>query len=149
LDLTGTPPAQTTPTDGEVSLDTAAIDAALGTEGRNDGGIYKFSFARAEEIRMDGRVLEPAMGVTTAINFQPTGDGRTAINGDFAMRPEEVQPVIQALRAGGIEVVELHNHALEDQPRLFYLHFWANDEAVGLAQALGEAVRVHDVEPVG
>jgi hypothetical protein len=149
LEQTATPPAQAPAPEGELELDTAAIDSALGTQGSNDDGIYKFSFARAEEVTMDGRVLEPAMGVTTAINFQPTGDGKAAINGDFAMRQEEVQPVIQALRAGGIEVVELHNHSLEDQPRLFYLHFWANDDAARLAQALGEAVQAHDVEPVG
>lgn len=148
LDETGTPPAEPAPSAPEVDLDTAGIDAALGTEGRNDGGIYKFSFARADEVTMDDRVLEPAMGVTTAINFQPTGAGKAAINGDFAMTQEEVQPVIQALRAGGIEIVELHNHALEDEPRLFYLHFWANDDAVQLAQALREAVNAQDVKPV-
>jgi hypothetical protein len=98
---------------------------------------------------MDGRVLPPAMGTTTAINFQPTGGGKAAIDGDFAMTREEIQPVVQALRAGGIEVVALHNHALGEQPRLFYMHFWANDDAARLAQALGAAVRAHAVEPVG
>ncbi|WP_051317652.1 DUF1259 domain-containing protein [Arthrobacter sp. CAL618] len=150
LDETATPPAEPAASaEPGIDLDTAGIDAALGTEGRNDGGIYKFSFARADEVTMDDRVLEPAMGVTTAINFQPTGGGKAAINGDFAMTHEEVQPVIQALRAGGIEIVELHNHVLEDEPRLFYLHFWANDDAVQLAQALSEAVKAHDVKPAG
>jgi hypothetical protein len=116
--------------------------------GRSDGGIYKFSFARSEPVAMDGRVLAPAMGTTTAINFQPTGGGKAAINGDFAMTREEIQPVVQALRAGGIEVVALHNHTLGEQPRLFYMHFWANDDAARLAQALGTAVRTQAVEPV-
>ena len=89
------------------------------------------------------------MGITTAINFQPTGGGKAAINGDFAMLAEEVQPVIQALREGGIEIVEVHNHSLDDQPRLFYMHFWANDDAGKLAAALGNAVRAHNVSPTG
>lgn len=149
LNRTSTPPpAETGPTP-EPELDTAAIDAALGTKGSNEGGIYKFSFKRNEAISGAHGVLAPAMGITTAINFQPTGGGKAAINGDFAMLAEEVQPVIQALREGGIEIVEVHNHSLDDQPRLFYMHFWANDDAGKLAAALGNAVRAHNVSPTG
>ncbi len=148
LDETATPPAGSSPS-APVDLDTAAIDAALGTEGSAEGGIYKFSFAREETVTMHGRVLPPPMGVTTAINFQPTGNGQAAINGDFAMTGDEVQGVIQALRASGIEVVELHNHALGDQPRLFYMHFWAHDDAIALAESLRRAVDAHEVRPAG
>jgi hypothetical protein len=149
LNRTSTPPpADAGPSSQpQLELDTAALDAALGTTGTNDGGIYKFSFQRNEPITGAHGVLAPGMGITTAINFQPTGGGRAAINGDFAMLAEEVQPVIQALRAGGIEIVEVHNHSLDDQPRVFYLHFWANDDAAELAQALGSAVRAHNVSP--
>lgn len=78
--------------------------------------------------------------MTTAINFQPVGGGRAAINGDFAMIESEIQPVVQALRSAGIEVVEIHNHGLDDNPRLFYMHFWAVDDAVRLSQALRTAL---------
>lgn len=149
LDETATPPATGSAPSAPIDLDTAAIDAALRAEGSAEGGIYKFSFAREETVTMHGRVLPPAMGVTTAINFQPTGGGRAAINGDFAMTAGEVQNVIQALRAGGIEIVELHNHALADQPQLFYMHFWADDDATVLAQTLGQAVDAHNVRPTG
>ncbi|WP_246633692.1 DUF1259 domain-containing protein [Pseudonocardia nigra] len=150
LDQTATPPAGSgSPSTGQLDLDTAAIDAALGTAGSAEGGIYKFSFARAETVSMHGRVLPPAMGVTTAINFQPTGGGNAAINGDFVMTADEVQGVIQALREGGIEIVELHNHTLAEQPRLFYMHFWANDDGAALAQTLARAVDAHNVRPVG
>lgn len=138
------PPAQDTP-----DLDTAALDKAMGAKGSNDGGIYKFSFARSHTITAHRRVLPPAMGVTTAIGFQPTGHGRAAINGDFAMTAEEVQPVIQELRGGDIDIVELHNHALNDQPRLVYLHFWAHDDAVKLARTLKHAIAEHAVKPTG
>jgi len=65
------------------------------------------------------------------------------------MTAEEVQGVIKALRAGGIEIVGLHNHTLAEQPRLFYMHFWANDDAAALAETLGRAVEAHDVRPAG
>jgi hypothetical protein len=53
---------------------------------------------------------------------------------------EEVKPVIQALRAGGIEVTALHSHMLNEQPRLFFMHFWANDDAIKLAKSLRTAL---------
>ncbi|MFB9905947.1 DUF1259 domain-containing protein [Allokutzneria oryzae] len=147
LDVTATPPPAAPAPPAPLDLDTAGIDAALGAKGSNDGGIYKFSFARAETVTSHQRVLLPAMGVSTALNFQPVGDGRAAINGDFVMTADEVQHVIQALRAGGIEIIELHNHALDDHPRLFYMHFWAVDDAVTLANALRQAVEAHNVQP--
>lgn len=145
LDATATPPPAPSPP-APIDLDTAAVDAAMGTKGTDDGGIYKFTFARTETVTTHGRVLPPAMGVTTAVSFQPTGGGRAAVNGDFAMTAREVQPVIKALRAGGIDIVELHQHALDDQPRLFYMHFWANDDAAKLAQALRKAVDAQSVK---
>jgi hypothetical protein len=79
------------------------------------------------------------MGVATDLNFQPTDGGKAAITGDFVLTADEVNPVASALRAGGIEVTALHNHALRDQPRLFYMHFWANDDTAKLAAALRSA----------
>lgn len=148
LDVTATPiaPAPTTPAPS-LDLDTAALDQAMGTKGTNDGGIYKFTFKRTEPVTEDGRVIPPGMGVTTAINFQPTGGGKAAVNGDFAMTAGEIQRVIKALRGGGIDVVELHNHTLRERPRLFYMHFWADDDAVKLARTLHEAVTEQAVTP--
>ena len=140
LDKTATPPATAPEPAPAPDLDTAGIDAAMGSKGTADGGIYKFTYARAEAVAMEGMTLPPAMGVTTAINFQPTGQGKAAINGDFVMTAEEVQPVIRALRAGGIDIVEVHQHMLSESPRLFFMHFWAVDDAVALAKTLATAV---------
>ncbi|KZM70007.1 DUF1259 domain-containing protein [Nocardia terpenica] len=137
------PPAQQPPVD----LDTAGIDAALGRKGTADGGLYKFNLARTDTIVDDGHVVPPTFGVTTTVNFQPLGDGRAAINGDVAMTGLEVQKVIQALRAGGIAIVTVHNHSLTDQPRLFYLHYWAVDNAVALAKALRGALDATSLQP--
>lgn len=151
LDQTATPPPagdqQGAP--DQIALDTAAIDQAMGTPGTAKNGIYTFSFTRNETITAGNRVLPTAQGGTTAINFQPTGGGQAAINGDFVMTAGEVQKVIEALRAGGIQIVALHNHALNDQPRLFYMHFWAHDDAVTLARTLNKAVAATNVTPAG
>jgi hypothetical protein len=80
------------------------------------------------------------MGVATAINFQPTGSGKAAITGDFVLRPSEVNPVIRALRDNGIEVTALHTHMLTEQPKLYFMHFWANDDATKLARGLAVAL---------
>jgi hypothetical protein len=128
-------------------LDTAQIASVLGIRGRMNGGVYQVSVPRAETIREAGldepsrlRVVPPSMGLATAINFQPTGGGRAAITGDFVMTAREVNPVIRALRENGIEVTALHSHLLTEQPRLFFMHFWANDDAMKLARGLRVAV---------
>jgi len=139
------PPAASQP---PIGLDTAGIDHALGRHGTADGGIYKFSIARQNTITDgDGHILPPALGLTTAINFQPLGGNQAAINGDLALTAPEIQHVIQALRRGGISIVELHNHSLSEQPRLFYLHFWATGDGVMLARALRPALDVTNLVP--
>jgi hypothetical protein len=121
-------------------LDTLALAKELGYTGRVAGGVYQVSVPRAETIREGDFEVPPAMGLGTAMNFQPTGAGKAAITGDFVMVSSEVNPVIRALREGGIEVTSLHSHLLDEQPRLFFMHFWANDDATKLARALRAAL---------
>jgi len=128
-----------------IDLDTAAIDAALGAKGTNNGGVYQFGIPRAESIKDGGMGVPPAMGSAVAINFQPTGAGRAAITGDFVLTAKEVNPVAKALREHGIEVTALHNHMLDDEPRLFFMHFWANDDAKKLAEGLKAALALVNV----
>ena len=131
------PPAQQPPVD----IDVAGVQQALGRKGTPDGGLLKYSIPRKDTIVEDGYVLPAAsLNLTTVINFQPVGGGRAAINGDFILIASEVQKVIQALRAGNVQIVELHNHGLTEQPRLFYMHYWAVDDAVTLAKALRPAL---------
>src|SRR6516164_999727 len=131
-----TAPAAPPPLD----LDTSAIDAALGVKGTNNGGVYQVGIPRAEPITESGMGVPPAMGSAVAINFQPTGGGKAAITGDFVLTAKEVNPVAKALREHGIEVTALHNHMLDDEPRLFFMHFWANDDAKKLAEGLKAAL---------
>lgn len=149
LAATAIPPASPpSPSQPPIDLDTAGIDKALGRHGTADGGIDKFTIARKDTITDGaGHVLPAAFGITTGINFQPLGARRAAINGDFVMTAPEVQKVIQALRSGGIAIVELHNHDLDEQPRLFYMHFWATGDGVTLAKALRPALDATNLTP--
>jgi len=141
LELSKTPLGAATGGGGEQpDLDTAAVDRTLGYQGKASGAIYQFSVPRAEKITDMGMEIPPAMGVATAINFQPTGGGKAAITGDFVLLGGEVRSVSRALRDAGIDVTALHSHSLSDEPRLFYLHFWAVDDAVKLAQGLRAAL---------
>jgi len=128
-----------------IDLDQAAIEKALGAKGTPNGGVLQFSIPRAEAIKERGMTLPASLGMGIAINFQPTGDGKAAITGDFVLTAREVNPVLRALRDNGIEVTALHSHMLEEQPRLFFMHFWANDDvqklAEGLQAALGKVKR--------
>jgi len=130
------PAAATGPT-----LDTKQIEQSLGRSGRDiGGGVFQVTVPRAESITEMGRPLLPAMGVTTVLNFQPLADGKAAITGDFVLVDKEVNPVARVLRQQGIDVTALHNHGLTDTPRLFYMHFWATDDAVKLARGLKAAL---------
>ena len=123
-----------------IEMDTAGVARALGHVGRVNGGVYQVNAPRPETIRDNGMTVPAAMGLGTVMNFQPTGGGKAAITGDFVMLASEVNPVIRALRAANIEVTSLHNHMLLDEPRLFFMHFWANDDAVTLARGLRAAL---------
>src|SRR3954464_9262606 len=125
-----------------VDLDTAQLDQIIGVKGQANGGVYQFAVPRRDPVTENGMQLSPVgpMGVAIAIGFQPTGGGKAAITGDFVLSGDEVNPVIHALRANGIEVTAVHSHMLDEQPRLFFMHFWANDDAIKLAQGLRAAL---------
>jgi Domain of Unknown Function (DUF1259) len=143
LSASGTPlgSSATPATVGGPSLDTKQIEQALGRPGRDIGaGVIQVTVPRAESITAMGTPLLPAMGVTTVMNFQATADGKAAITGDFVLIDKEVNPVARTLRQHGIDVTALHNHGLQDSPRLFYMHFWAADDPARLAQGLKAAL---------
>ncbi|MDB5607254.1 MAG: hypothetical protein JWP25_4154 [Bradyrhizobium sp.] len=135
-----TMPAAATPP--AVDLDTSQLDQLIGAKGQANGGVYQFNVPRREAVAMDGMPMTPPapLGAAIAINFQPTGGGKAAITGDFVLTSDEVNPVIKALRANDIDVTAVHSHMLEEQPRLFFLHFWANDDAMKLAKGLRAAL---------
>jgi Domain of Unknown Function (DUF1259) len=134
------PPATTTAAAPSLDLDTAKIDEAMGAKGTVNGGVYQFGIPRREPATEGEMQVTTALGGANAINFQPTGGGKAAITGDFLVTGNEVNPLIRALRAGDIEVTAIHSHMLDEQPRMFFIHFWANDDAVKLARNVRTAL---------
>jgi hypothetical protein len=124
-----------------IDLDTAQLDQIIGVRGAANGGVYQFNVTRRDPITDGGMMVGmPAMGGATGINFQPTGGGKAAITGDFVLIGSEVTDVVRTLRSNGIEVTAIHSHMLTEQPRIIFLHFWANDDALKLAKGLRAAL---------
>ena len=141
LALTRTPaPSPPSATPPPLDFDSAQVDQILGHKGTNNNGVYQVGVPRAESISQGGMTIPASMGLATALNFQPTGGGKAAITGDFVLLGSEVNPVLRALRDNGIAVTALHSHMLDEQPRLFFMHFWANDDALKLAKGLRAAL---------
>jgi hypothetical protein len=133
-------PATTAGPAPAVDLDTAKLDEIMGVKGTANGGVYQFGVPRREPAMESGMQVSGPLGGANAINFQPTGNGKAAITGDFLVTGNEVNPLIRALRAGDIEVTAIHNHMLDEQPRFFFIHFWANDDAQKLAHSVRTAL---------
>jgi len=146
LALSKTPFAPPPGTSQPANIDMIGVDRIMGYRGQDSGGIYQFGIPRAKPVTDQGMALPGAMGAAIAINFQPTGFDTAAITGDFVLLATEVNPVIKALQANGIEITALHSHMLDEQPRVFFMHFWANDDARKLATGLRAALDKVDVK---
>jgi hypothetical protein len=133
----------------DIGIDTKAIEQALGHSGKINGGVFQVGVPRSESITEGGMKVPNSMGLSTGLNFQPTGGGKAAITGDFVLISNEVNPVIEALTRNGIEVTALHSHMLTEQPRLFFMHFWAIDDAQEMAHGLRSALDRIDVKKSG
>ena len=134
-------PATTAGPAPAVDLDTAKLDQIMGVKGTANGGVYQFGVPRRDPVMESGMQVNGPLGGANAINFQPTGSGKAAITGDFLVTGNEVNPLIRALRAGDIEVTAIHSHMLDEQPRMFFIHFWANDDALKLARGVRAALQ--------
>jgi hypothetical protein len=134
----------TAPQSAEAPAFVKTVQDILGTNGRFAGGVLSFGIPRAETITDHGETLTGAQGVAESINFQDSGSGRVATTGDFVLTSEEVNPVISALEEHDIQVTALHSHLLTEEPRLFFMHFWANGSTESVAQGIKAALsKVH------
>jgi hypothetical protein len=138
--LSKTPLGESPAKSQSLDLDTAVVNQVLGRSGKANGGVYQVSVPRADNVTEKGMEVAPSLGVATALNFQPAGGKRAAITGDFVLIGSEVNPVIKALSQNGIGVTALHSHMLDESPRLFFMHFWADDDAAKLARGLRAAL---------
>ncbi len=140
LSKTPGPDATAAAQPSELGFDQKQVEQTLGHNGKVNGGVLQVAVPRSETITDSGMTVPPSMGVATALNFQPTGNGKAAITGDFVLLGSEVNAVMKTLRQNGIAVTALHSHMLTEEPRLFFMHFWANDDAVKLAKGLRAAL---------
>jgi hypothetical protein len=115
------------------------VETILGVKGTIEGDVLHITVPRKEQISEMNTNIPPSMGVATGINFQMIGD-KAATTGDFVLVASEVNPVIKALTNHGIIVTAVHNHMLQESPRLLFLHFWGLDEPSKLATGLKEAL---------
>ncbi|MFN2457650.1 MAG: DUF1259 domain-containing protein [Chitinophagaceae bacterium] len=122
------------------TLDTKKLDDILGNRAEMSKGVYKYTIGRPDVKLMEhGLQVTTFMGFNTWAAFQGTPD-KAAVAGDFTMLEDEVAPVIKALVENGIEVVAVHNHMVHEQPRIFFLHYWAVGSADQLAKGLRAAL---------
>jgi len=148
LGQTKTPPPLPPPVGAapRMDLDTVQLAQVLGARGRVNGGVYQVGVPRAGDVTVDGVVVPPAMGVATAINFQATGATTAVATGAFVLIAGEVNPVVRALRANGIAVTALHSHMLNESPRLLFMHFWGEGDALKVARGLRAALDQMDIK---
>jgi hypothetical protein len=135
-----TTPLTSSFTDTSSKMDWGRTEDTLGFHGKREGSILKFNIPRNEKIQDGGMELQENFGISSVINFQRTG-GQAAVTGDFVLIPSEVNTVQKILTRGNILVTALHSHMLFEQPRLFFMHFWAIDDPEKLAAVLHEVIR--------
>ncbi len=139
LSVTSTP-LKASFSDSSQNMDWGKTEDTLGYKGKRDGNVLKFSIPRNERIKDAGVEIPENFGVNSVINFQKMGD-KAAVTGDFVLIPSEVNIVQKILTKGDIVVTALHSHMLFEQPRLFFMHFWAVDDPEKLAIVLHDVLR--------
>jgi hypothetical protein len=133
-------PAAAAPAPATLPAFVKTIEDTLRRKGQLNGGVLAFGIPRAETITEAGMTLTAPQGVAESINFQETTSGQVATTGDFVLKAEEVNPVISALEEHNIQVTALHSHMLTEQPRLFFMHFWAAGNTESVAQGIKAAL---------
>ena len=122
------------------TMDTAKLAQIVGTPGEQSGAVYKITVGRDDlKLTEMGAPINARMGLNTWAAFVGTNDN-AAIAGDIAMLASEVQPVLNALRKNGIDVVAIHQHMTTTQPTVYFLHYWGTGPAEKLATAFKAAL---------
>lgn len=120
-----------------------AVDKVIGNPGRDQpGDVHRYGWPRTDlHVRVAGVPVEPALALGSWAAFKTIGSGQDAVTmGDLVLRGPEVNLVVRELQAGGFEILAIHNHLIDETPRVVYLHFHGMGEATALARTLKAAL---------
>jgi len=117
----------------------APLEAIFGMKGDSNNGMFKVTIGR--DATMHGVKVGKEMGINTWAAFAGS-DTEAVVDGDFVMLEDELQPVLKILRAGGINIVAIHQHMTYEQPRCLFMHYWGKGSAQGLAEIVKKALDV-------
>jgi hypothetical protein len=141
LELTGAPRPVTAAAPQPVTIDTALVFNTLGLRGRAQGAVAQVSVVLIPEtVTLHGRTVTPALGYGTPINIQMVSADRAVATGDFSVLAAKVAPVFEALASHGITATALHSHLIGEEPKLYYMHFWADASLIEVLRGLRAAL---------
>lgn len=122
------------------SLDIAAIEREIGKAGDSKGDVYKVSLPRTDlNVTVEGVKVKPGLALGSWMAFRPTGQ-TTIVDGDLVLTEHEIYPVLRELQQHGLKVTALHNHLVQESPKVMYLHFWGEGDAAKLSSSLKKAL---------
>ena len=123
------------------TLNTAAIDQGLGLTGQMQGDVYRVGMPRTDlSVTVHGIAIKPGLALGSWAAFRKAGD-QAVVHGDLVLTETEINPLISKLQAGGLSITALHNHLIDETPRLMYLHYWGQGAEGALASALKAALQ--------
>ena len=141
LARTRTPRPPAAPPPQAVTIDTATVFGTLGLRGRAQGNVAQLSTVLVSgAVTMHGKTLNPALAYGTPINIQMVDAGRAVATGDFSISADKVTAVLSALTTNGITGTALHSHLVGEEPKIYYLHFWADGPLADVLRGLRAAL---------
>jgi hypothetical protein len=123
-------------------LNKGALQFILKSSGKPVDGVLEFTFERPEAFTLGGHSFPASMGPESEVHFQSIGNGQALEAAEIALLPNEVAKALRVLHAAGqqVRVTALHNHFLNEEPRLFFLHTWGKGDQRSLAQTVREVL---------
>lgn len=123
----------------------AAIDAALGKKGsyKEAEAVYTVPLPRNDlKIKIKGEPVPISFGFGGWVSFKKTLNGKSAmVMSDTVLQQEEVNPLISAAHANGLEIAAIHNHFFYEEPRIFYMHIHGMGSVAELAKKYADTIR--------
>jgi hypothetical protein len=129
----------------------AAIEAAMGKKGtyKEAEALHTTSLPRNDlKIRVKGEAVPISFGFGGWASIKKTVDGKSAmLMSDTVLLQEEVNPLISAAHANGLEVSAIHNHFFYEEPRIFYMHLHGMGAPAELAKKFVATIRQSKISP--